>query len=202
MSFEVLAILLFVIGCGLIVAEVFIPSGGMILVLCVVAFLGSLWCAYKAWWGMPWYFGTYIAALVVFIPGILFGIYRLLEDTKVGDRVLLSAPDLEEVTPYQEEEAHLSEFVGRRGSAITRLMPGGLVEFDGERLHAFTEGLMIDQGGVVKVVAVRGTRVVVQPADDYDDFAAQQHRPDNSVEGAFDEDQATPPPLDFDLPQS
>jgi membrane-bound ClpP family serine protease len=62
MSYEFLAILLLVIGCGLIVAEVFIPSGGMILVLCVVTFLASIWCAYKAWWGVSTaYFATYIA---------------------------------------------------------------------------------------------------------------------------------------------
>jgi len=202
MSFEVLAILLFVVGCGLIVAEVFIPSGGMILLMCVVSFLASVWCAYKAWWGMPWYFGTYVASLVVFIPGILFGLYRLLEDTSMGDRVLLSAPDPEDVTPYQREEEHLLGFVGQRGTAITRLMPGGLVEVDGERLHAFTEGLMIDQAAPVKVVAVRGTRVLVKPSDDLEDLAASDSREDVSRGRASDDDPSNPPPLDFDVPQS
>ncbi|MBL8849966.1 MAG: hypothetical protein JNG89_09785, partial [Planctomycetaceae bacterium] len=110
MTYELLAILLLIVGCGLIVAEVFVPSGGMILVLCVVTFVAAIWCAYKAWWGVSTaYFTTYIAGMLLLIPGLLMGLYKVLNDTKVGDRILLAAPDLDDVTPYQHEQARLGQ---------------------------------------------------------------------------------------------
>jgi membrane-bound serine protease (ClpP class) len=199
MSYEFLAILLLVIGCGLIVAEVFIPSGGMILVLCVVTFVASIWCAYKAWWGVSTaYFTTYIAGLLLLIPALLIGIYKLLNDTKVGDRILLAAPDLDDVTPYQAEQARLEQLVGHAGTAVTPLSPGGMVSVSGERLHAFTEGILVEQGADIEVMAVRGTRVVVRP---------RTSAPANDVIATTQTDHATaepaaPPPLDFDVPQS
>ncbi|MEX0585126.1 MAG: hypothetical protein WD176_00685, partial [Pirellulales bacterium] len=148
MSYEFLAILFLVLGCGLIVAEVFIPSGGMILVLCVVSFAAAIWCAYKAWWDVSAaYFATYIAGLVLLIPALLVGIYKVLNDTRIGDRILLAAPDPDDVTPYQQEEARLSQLIGQAGTAVTPMMPGGMVSVAGERLHAYTEGLLVAQGG-------------------------------------------------------
>ncbi len=41
--------------------------------------------------------------------------------------------------------------------AITLLSPGGMVRVRDERLHAFTEGVLINMGEPIEVVAVRGT---------------------------------------------
>lgn len=199
MTYEFLAIILLVVGCGLIVAEVFIPSGGMILVLCVITFLASIWCAIKAWWGVsPAIFSTYIAGLVLLIPGILVGIYKVLNDTRVGDRILLAAPDLDEVTPYRREQAHLEQLIGQVGTAVTPMNPGGMVSIGGERLHAFTEGLLVPQGDPVEVVAVRGTRILVRPKSSA--ISGETPAPaDTRVVAAGDA--AVPTPLDFDMPQ-
>ena len=201
MNFELLAILLLVIGCGLIVAEVFIPSGGMILVMCVVTFIASIWCAYKAWWGdSPGYFTAYIVSLLVLIPGVLAGVYKVLSDTKVGDRILLSAPDLQDVTPYQQEEAHLAQFVGKRGVALTLLTPGGMVRVDGERLHGFSEGMMVQPGSPIEVLAVRGTRVLVREATG-STIAEAPGTAGEELLAADDGSGSPPAPLDFDVPQ-
>ena len=68
--------------------------------------------------------------------------------------------------------------------------------------RAFSEGLMIAQSDAIKVVAVRGTRVLVQPADELDDLAARQTGPADSDAGFTDDESANPPPLDFDVSQS
>jgi membrane-bound serine protease (ClpP class) len=202
MSPEFWAILLLVIGCGLIVAEVFIPSGGTILVLCVLAFVGAVWFAYKAWWGTsPGYFGTFIVVMVLLIPGVIIGVFRVLSNTRVGDRILLAAPDLRDVTPYQAEQAHLSQYIGRTGTTLTLLNPGGLVNVNGERLHCFSEGIMIEPGSEVEVVEVRGTRVLVRLPS----RAIAASAPPASANEAFLADAADgpeqPAPLDFDVPQ-
>ena len=199
MNYEFLAILLLILGCGLIIAEVFIPSGGMILVMCVISFVTSFWCAYKAWWGIsPGYFTTYVVSLVVLIPGVLAGLYKVLNDTRVGDRILLSGPELQDVTPYQDEEARLSRFLGRRGQTLTLLTPGGMVRIDGERLHAFSEGVMIQAGADIEIVAVRGTRVLVREVSGDAESVAEVEAP---LLAEAEPRAAPPAPLDFDVPQ-
>ena len=196
MSYELLAILLLVVGCGLIVAEVFIPSGGMILVLCILSFIAAIWCAYMAWWqSSPILFWIFIGAMVVLIPSFVVGLFRMLSTSRVGDRILLTAPEASELTPHQEELDRLSGYVGHRGQALTMLTPGGLVKVAGERLHGFTEGIMVQPGDPVEVVEVRGTRVLVRPLTNGE--ASAEH-------ASADESKApdgTSAPLDFDVPQ-
>jgi membrane-bound serine protease (ClpP class) len=201
MNYELLAILLLVVGCGLIVAEVFIPSGGMILVMCVLSFVASIWCAYQAWWGeSQGYFWTYLGGLVVIIPSVVVGIFRLVSETRVGDRILLAAPDLAEVTPYQAEAARLSQLIGKRGVTQTPLNPGGMVRIDGERLHAFSEGLLVDAGRTVEIIEVRGTRVLVRPVSESSDpDAAREVAAAEPFDSSVSSSDA--PPLDFDVPQ-
>lgn len=199
MNYEFLAILLLILGCGLIIAEVFIPSGGMILVMCVISFVTSFWCAYKAWWGdSPGYFTTYVISLLVLIPGVLAGLYKVLNDTRVGDRILLSGPELQDVTPYQHEEARLTEYLGHRGQTITLLTPGGMVRVNGERLHAVSEGVMIQPGADIEIVAVRGTRVLVREVTGDSDPAVDA---ETSLLAEAEPRAAPPAPLDFDVPQ-
>jgi membrane-bound serine protease (ClpP class) len=202
MNPEFWAILLLVIGCGLIVAEVFIPSGGTILVLCVLSFVGAVWFAHKAWWATsPGYFWSFIVVMLLLIPGIIVGVFRVLSNTRVGDRILLAAPDLQDVTPYQAEQAHLSQYIGRTGTTLTLLTPGGLVTVNGERLHCVSEGIMIPPGTDVEIVEVRGTRVLVRISSG---AAAANPPPANATEvilsDAF-EAPREPAPLDFDVPQ-
>jgi membrane-bound serine protease (ClpP class) len=196
MSYEFLAILLLVVGCGLIVAEIFIPSGGMILLLCILSFTSAVWCAYMAWWeSSPPLFWSYIGATVILIPTVVIGMFRVLSNSSVGDRILLAAPELTEVTPHQEELDRLSALIGERGQALTMLTPGGMVSIAGERLHGFTEGMMLQPGDAVEVVEVRGTRVLVRPAKD-----TPSPTQIAAVEESDEPGEAIAP-LDFDVPQ-
>lgn len=54
MDLLTIAIILFLVGLALGAAEVFIPSAGLLAVLSVLAFVGSIVCAFKvsALWGI------------------------------------------------------------------------------------------------------------------------------------------------------
>ncbi len=206
MNYDFFAILLLLVGFVLIVAEVFLPSGGMILVMCTIAFVASLWFAAQAWYGThPIAFGVYISSLVILIPTVVIGAFQVFPKTPFG-RQMMSAPTLEEVTPHVQERQHLAEFVGRIAEATTPLMPGGLVTIDSERLHAFSEGVMIERGTPVEIIEVRGTRVVVREASAESLRRESAKTPieaelfaetDLSDEG----DGPAEPPLDFAVPQ-
>ncbi len=206
MDYEFFAILLLLVGFVLIVAEIFLPSGGLILILCAISFGASLWCAAKAWYGTePFAFGVYLASLAVLFPTVIIGAFQLFPRTSFG-RNLIAPPSLDEVTPHAEEREHLSQFVGRVGRTISPLTPGGLVMIDSERLHAFSEGVLIERDKPVEIIEVRGTRVLVREAPERDEEPARPaHRPDAKLAGGADavsgEEGTSEPPLDFTVPQ-
>ncbi|WP_437230086.1 NfeD family protein [Planctomicrobium sp. SH661] len=160
---QLLVLIFLLAGMALIVAELFVPSGGVIAVMCACCFLISGYYAYQAWYvNYPVYWWLYIGAVVIIIPATIIGAFQLLTRTPLGNRVLMEAPTLEEVTPYQAEQAHLESLIGQRGRALNLMTPGGMVLVNGERLHATGDGLMIEANSPIEVVAVRGTRVVVR----------------------------------------
>ncbi|MEZ6066988.1 MAG: NfeD family protein [Planctomycetaceae bacterium] len=202
MSYEALALLLMIVGFALIVAEVFIPSGGMIMILCICSFAASVWFAHRAWWGpAPAFFWSYVGALALLIPAAAFGAFRMLERTALGRRMLLSAPTREEVVPYQNEVSRLQRMIGQRGDALSLMTPGGMVRINGERLHAVSEGTVIEPGAQIEVMDVKGTRVVVRAVSSVwieEESASPPREPPGSELAEGDD---RPLPLDFDFPQ-
>lgn len=194
MDYAHFSLLLMFLGLALLVAEVFIPSGGMILVAALVCFAGSVWCAWNAWWETSrtvWW--LYVVSLVVLMPSTVGTAFYLLQRTALGRKILLEAPSLEEVTPYAAEEEHLTQMVGLDGKTLTMLSPGGLVLVEGERMHCESEGVLIEQGETVRIVGVKGNRLVVRLAS---------AEPEPSDEWVSESEAPDQPPLDFDLPQS
>lgn len=160
-----IAVLLLILGLALLVAEFFVPSGGMITIMAVVSVVSSVWFAWSAWGtSSPGAWWTFIAVLVVSLPTTLGTMLFLLSNTRLGRGVMLDAPGLDEVTPHLREQQRLQQLVGKRGRTLTLLNPGGLVLVEGERFHSETPGLMLEADVAVEVIAVKGTRVVVRPA--------------------------------------
>lgn len=196
MDYSTLAILLLLLGLALVVIEVFVPSGGMISIMAIVAVVASIWCAKKAWWDdNPTAWWTYIAAVLVLIPSAIGSAFYLFPKTSLGRKFLLEGPSLEEVTAYAEEEQRLKQLVGRHGTTLTLMNPGGLVLVDGERLHCESEGrLMLEPDVDVVVAAVKGNRLVVRPAPTQPE----------AIKPAFDgpTEVADNSSLDFDVPRT
>src|SRR3984885_5938072 len=188
-----LAILLLVVGLALIVCEVFIPSAGLIAAFATLCIAGSIVSAWNAWWySSPTYFMLYALALVALLPSAIGGAFYMLPRTAFGRKVLLEAPDLDEVTPYQEEQRQLLRLVGHVGKTLTLLNPGGLMEVDGTRQHCESEGMLLEAGTPVEVVAVKGARIVVRPVE---------HRPPQADDADLKRDKSAGDSLDFDLPR-
>ena len=187
---EILAIVMLFVGLALLIAEVFVPSGGMITILAVVCIAVSIWAAQQAWWetarGIWW---SYLAALLLLAPSSIAGSLYMLQRTELGRHILLDAPSLDEVTPYAEDEERLSKLLGRFGKTLTLLNPGGMLLVDGERLHCESQGMMIDPGEDVEIVAMQGNRLVVRrvEAKPSDDTNAQQQL---TSEAAADDDES------------
>lgn len=161
----VLATILLIVGLFLLALELMIPSFGMIGILSAISLLVSAWCAWQAWWGTsPGFFWTYLAFWVLGIPSVLGGMLYLLQNSRLGDHIVLKGPaPIEQQVPADEGVADL---VGQIGTAASALMPGGMVSVNNERFHAKSTGVQIDAGIAVEIIAVQGNRLVVRPMTD------------------------------------
>jgi membrane-bound ClpP family serine protease len=187
-SNAVFAVLLLIVGLAILTAEVFIPSGGLLGVITFLSLVVSLIFAYRAWGtSHPNVFGAFCVMLLLLVPTAFgLGLY-MLPRTAIGKKVLLEGPDAEDLTPYLEETRRLEKLVGQFGSAVTVLNPGGLVVVNGQRLHAFSDGLSIESGESIEVTGVRGSRVVVR-AGDPPPKDPPLSEPSNDVPSSFDFD--------------
>ena len=216
--YEYFAVLLAIVGLGLLVAEIFIPSGGLILIAAVLSFLASVWCAWTAWSDTLVYFWLFLGALVLLIPFALIGAFYYFPRTELGRRILLEAQSLEELTPFVEEEAYLRQLIGRTGKTISLMNPGGLVMVDHERLHCESQGMLIESNTEIEVIAVKGNRLVVriptkpQSSDHHQDApnrspghdmqASEEPRMTDAEQSEEFPQESKDKPLDFDIPQS
>lgn len=156
------AALLMLLGISLAVAEIFIPSGGVIGFLSITSVLSAIGLAF---YRGPWYGLSFLGAAVFAIPAVLVAALHYWPETPIGQRIMLGAPKSDDVLPQDDQRRHLKALVGRVGQAKSLMLPSGAIVIDGEHVDALSEGMAIEKGEWVQVVEVRGTRVVVRPTD-------------------------------------
>lgn len=176
---------LLILGLFLLALELMIPSFGMIGIMSAISLLVSAWCAWQAWWGTdPGFFWTYVAFWILGIPGALgLGLF-LLQNTRLGDHLVLRPPGGEE--PDTDDENDLARLIGQSGTADSLLTPGGIVLVDGTRFHAESPGMLIEPGTPVTIIAVRANRLVVR---EFDPNSAPPSDADNATDGISNEEQ-------------
>ncbi len=165
-SNAVFAILLLIAGIGILTAEVFVPSGGLLGLITFFTLVVSIVFAYRAWGtSHPNIFWAFCGVLLGLVPLAIGMAFYILPGTALGKRVLLEAPESEELTPFAKQGLHLQELVGQFGRTVSPLTPGGLIMVNGERLHAISEGLIVESGKSIEVIEVRGNRLLVRPGE-------------------------------------
>jgi len=196
----VLATILLIVGLFLLALELMIPSFGIIGLLSALALLVSAWSAWQAWWGTsPGFFWTYAGFWVLGIPSVLGGVLFLLQNTKMGDYVVLRGPVKDEMVPLARERSRLETMVGKIGTASSLLTPGGMVTIDGDRFHAETPGMVIESGSMVQVIKVKANRLVVKVASQAAVEAAQAASNDEADKNQLTEDSLAATVIDADL---
>jgi membrane-bound serine protease (ClpP class) len=156
------AALLMFLGLALVLLEIFVPSGGVLGFLSIGTILASIVIAFYQRGAEVGFIFLLIAAVAV--PTTLVFGFRWWPHTPMGKRLLLDAPTAEEVLPDTPIK-RLRELVGKTGLAKTVMLPAGAIEVDGQTIDAISAGMPIEVGQHVRIVDVRGNRVVVQPAD-------------------------------------
>ena len=149
MGSELWIVLLFALGLSLIVAEIFLV--GVVLGLMGLAcMLVSIYFGFEKSAGIGW---TLVAIAVVSVPVLA------LAWVKVINRVLAMKFTQ---TGYTSAQMQYKDLVGQEGVALTTLRPAGMARFGEKKVDVVSEGEVIDRDSRVRVVEVKGNRVVVR----------------------------------------
>jgi membrane-bound ClpP family serine protease len=158
------------VAVGLLVLELFVPSGGLIGVLCGVAAIGSIVAFFQ--------FDTTlgVVALVGYVllgPLLIYMIFKLWLNSPIGKLMILGGT--EEVVDEQgdalpaseaarrERKEKLRQLIGAEGTTVTALRPVGTVRIAGQRLDALAETGVIEANTPVIVTDVYDNQIKVRP---------------------------------------
>ena len=159
-----LAYILIVTGLLLLVAELFIPSGGLFFVLSVAALvIGVTMTFLYSEDGMT---GIWtLLAVFVLVPIVSGVALHYWPKTRMGKRFFLAGPTEDDTIASMPVNVELEQLRGRFGRAVTPLRPAGTTEFDGREVDTITEGFLVEPGQWVRCIDVRAGKVVVRPVD-------------------------------------
>jgi membrane-bound ClpP family serine protease len=177
------AVLLLLLGLGIAVMEVFIPSGGVLGFLALAALVGSIVMAFMAG---PVTGAIVVATVIVGLPVVIVVALHYWPETPIGRRILLTTPDSDDVLPDDPRTQKLKTMIGRLGKAKTKMLPSGVVVVDGRAIDALSDGMPIEPGEKVRVLEVRGYRVLVRSVEGETPSEADQDplaRPIDSISG-------------------
>ncbi|ALX50549.1 NfeD family protein [Lentibacillus amyloliquefaciens] len=150
------AIILLLLGIGLIVAEFFLP-GGIAGLIGVAAIIGSLIMSGQDIGHMA--MSISIAVLVMIIAA--FVLFKTMGGGRSVFRRMVLTDQTSSELGYVSQENRL-ELIGLEGKTMTPLRPSGSALFGSERLDVVTEGGFIEKDKLVKIVKVEGVRIVVR----------------------------------------
>ena len=153
-----LPIILQLFGVVVIIAEVILPSFGILTVVALGVFGYSLFVVFSEVSKTAGF--VLLAADLVLIPVLVILGLKLLARSPVTLRKTLSR---EEGVSSQPPE--LDSYINMQGTAVTDLRPAGTAVIDGKRVDVVTRGEYLEKDAAIIVIHVTGNQIVVRKKD-------------------------------------
>ncbi len=148
------AVILFGVSLALLVAELFLPSHGLLGVLATFAMIAAIVLCFR----INQYLGLGVLLFVAMVtPFAISGAMKIWPKTPFGRRMTLQPIDSPLTPPAVR--------MGQTGIAMSELRPMGTADFSGERLEVRTQIGMIAAGAEVRVIGIDAGRIIVGPVD-------------------------------------
>ena len=154
-ALNLIMIIGFIIGSGLIITEAFIPGFGIAGICGIILEVIAIFCC-----GSLHGTGTALLALagVLLLIGLaIFLSYRSAQSGRLSRSNLVLKN-----TEAAEEKVSADRWLEKEAVAVTALRPGGTVEAEGVRLNAASEGDFIEKGTAVIISGSEGDHLVVR----------------------------------------
>ena len=157
-TLNLIMIIGFVIGSGLIIVEAFIPGFGVAGICGVVLEIVALRCCWLLHGTVPTLLA--LAGILLLIGLAVFLSYR----SAMNGRLSKSHLVLKD-TETAADGTKPDHWIGMEGVAVTALRPAGQIEIDGTRLNAASTGDFIKKGTPVLVTGTEGDHYVIRKKD-------------------------------------
>jgi len=150
----ILPVLLQIIGILVIIAEIFIPSLGILAVIALAVLSYSLYIVFTS---ISTTAGVVFTGLdIILVPLIVF----------LGIKILAKSPmslkkELSKADGVVSQKEKLEAYINMKGKAVTDLRPAGMAQINSQRVDVVTDGEYINAGIPVIVTGVAGNRIVV-----------------------------------------
>jgi membrane-bound serine protease (ClpP class) len=156
------AVFLYFACAALIIAEVFVPSGGLISICALACLIGGAVIFFRHSTTAGWV-GVIIA--IIMIPSVLVIAYKIFPKTRFGKSVTLTPPQRQQGDAIPDTP-ELKELLGAEGLVLTPLRPVGMCDFSGQRVECVAESGYVDKDKKVKVIDVESTQLTVRVIED------------------------------------
>jgi membrane-bound ClpP family serine protease len=154
------AILLIVLGLGLVMLEVFIPSGGILGFLSIASIIAAILLAFS--FGGTTAGFIFMGTAAIGLPTTIVVAFKWLPNTPVGRRLLLRTQKAADLLPAEDPREQYRELIGKQGVAKSAMLPGGAITINNATFEAVSESGAIEQGDRVEIVRIRNNRLVVK----------------------------------------
>jgi len=154
----IFAVFLYFACAVLIIAEVFVPSGGLISICALACLVGGIAIFFHHSLIAGW-IGIGIA--LIMIPAVLIFSYKIFPKTRFGKIVILTPPERLQGDAVPDT-AELKELLGAVGVVLTPLRPVGMCDFSGQRIECVAESGYVEKDKRVKVINVESTQLTVR----------------------------------------
>lgn len=155
MNLYILPILLQILGILVVVAEIFIPSLGVLMAIALGLLLYSLYLAFttiSTFAGMVFLCMDLLAVPVLLILGM-----KILAVSPLSLKSRLSSKN-----GVVSQAAIPEAYMNKQGRAATDLRPSGMALIEGKRLDVVTDGDYIEADTPVIVTRVTGNQIIVE----------------------------------------
>ena len=156
---NLLLILCFVVGTGLIILEAFIPGFGIAGIAGIALEIAGIWLTGSRIGTVPALIA--VGAVLLVIGLAVFLSYRSAMKGRLSKSplILRHTENAQNASP-EAGAAGQNPWIGRDGAVVTPLRPAGFIEIGGERLSAATSGEFLEKGVPVRVTGVRGDHLI------------------------------------------
>lgn len=156
-----IVMLLYTVAALLLIAEIFIPSHGILTIAGMAFLIGAIVKTF-AYGNTAGAVSIVISAIA--LPALAITAVKMWPNTWIGRRIAPPNPVLTE-KDIAGNVVELEALVGNTGRSLTPLRPVGTCEFLGRRIQCVAESGMIETGIGVQAVGVRGANLEVIPTD-------------------------------------
>jgi len=150
-----LPIVLQLAGIVVIIAEIILPSGGILSIAALGLFGYSLFIVFNEISNTVGF--AFVAADLVLIPVLVIVGLKLLARSPVTLRKTLSRKE-----GVSSQSSELDSYIDMEGTAVTDLRPAGTAVINGKRVDVVTRGEYFEKDSVILVIAVTGNQIIVR----------------------------------------